>query len=72
MLNIGFRPTFGGTQKRMEVNIFDFDKEIYGEEIITEFYQKIRSEVKFNNVGALKSQLLNDKEQALRILKNQL
>ena len=70
MLNIGFRPTFGGTQKRMEVNIFDFDQDIYGKEIIVEFYQKIRSEIKFQNVGALKSQLQNDKTDALRILKN--
>jgi riboflavin kinase / FMN adenylyltransferase len=69
MLNIGFRPTFGGEQKRMEVNIFDFNTEIYGEEITLEFYKKIRSEIKFNNVGALKAQLLNDKEEAQRILK---
>ena len=69
MLNIGFRPTFGGTQKRVEVNIFDFDQDIYGNEIVVEFYHKIRSEVKFQNVGSLKSQLHNDKKIALQILK---
>lgn len=70
MLNIGFRPTFGGTQKRMEVNIFDFNQDIYGDEILVEFYHKIRSEIKFQNVGALKSQLHKDKKEALKILKD--
>jgi riboflavin kinase/FMN adenylyltransferase len=68
MLNIGYRPTFGGTQKRMEVHIFDFDQDIYGQEIILEFYSKIRSEIKFQNVGALKAQLSMDKEAAKKIL----
>lgn len=70
MLNIGFRPTFGGTQKRVEVNIFNFNQNIYGKEIVVEFYHKIRSEVKFENLGALKSQLQNDKIEAQQILKN--
>jgi riboflavin kinase/FMN adenylyltransferase len=68
MLNIGYRPTFGGTQKRMEVNIFDFNQDIYGQEITLEFYSKIRSEIKFQNVGALKAQLTQDKAAALKIL----
>ena len=70
MLNIGFRPTFGGIQKRIEVNIFNFDQNIYGEEIVVEFYRKIRSEIKFENLGALKSQLQSDKTNAQQILKN--
>lgn len=70
MLNIGYRPTFGGTQKRVEANIFDFDKDIYSEKIMVEFYHKIRSEVKFENLGALKAQLQNDKKAALAALIN--
>jgi len=70
MLNIGFRPTFGGTQKRVEVNIFDFNRDIYGNEIMVEFYHKIRSEIKFQNVGALKAQLHKDKKEAITILEN--
>lgn len=70
MLNIGYRPTFGGTQKRVEVNIFNFEKDIYNQEIKVEFYHKIRSEIKFQNVGALKSQLQKDKLEVLSILKN--
>lgn len=70
MLNIGFRPTLGGTHKRVEVNIFDFEKDIYGKEITVEFFHNIRSEIKFENLGALKSQLHNDKIAAQQILKN--
>lgn len=68
MLNIGFRPTFGGTQKRIEVHIFDFGREIYGKHIRIEFYHKIRSEIRFENIGALKSQLEQDKQAALNLL----
>lgn len=70
MLNIGFRPTLGGIHKRVEVNIFDFDQDIYGKEIVVEFFHNIRSEIKFENLAALKSQLHNDKIQAQQILKN--
>ncbi len=70
MLNIGYRPTFGGTQKRIEVHIFDFEREIYGEGITIEFHKKIRSEIKFENIGALKEQLQLDKTSAQQILKN--
>jgi riboflavin kinase/FMN adenylyltransferase len=70
MLNIGYRPTFGGTQKRMEVNIFDFDQNIYGKEINIELHGKIRSEIKFQNIGALKEQLHQDKEAAQKILES--
>lgn len=69
MLNIGYRPTFGGTQKRVEVNIFDFDRDIYGEDITVEFYKKIRSEVKFESIEVLKAQLHKDKQETLKILK---
>jgi riboflavin kinase/FMN adenylyltransferase len=52
----------------VEVNIFDFDKDIYGDEIRVEFYHKIRSEIKFQNIGALRAQLHDDKEKAMAIL----
>ena len=70
MLNIGFRPTFGGTQKRIEVHIFDFDQNIYGKEIVVEFYRKIRSELKFNKIDDLKTQLQKDKIKAQKFLEN--
>lgn len=61
MLNIGNRPTVDGTYQTIEVNIFDFDQEIYGENLKVEFLQKIRDEQKFNGLDALKAQIAKDK-----------
>ena len=68
MLNIGYRPTVGGKIKTIEVNIFDFDQEIYGDSISLYFKSKIRDEVKFQDVEALKTQLAEDKKKALSLL----
>ena len=61
MLNIGNRPTVDGTYKTIEVNILDFNKEIYGENLRVEFVQKVRAEQKFNGLDALKAQITQDK-----------
>lgn len=61
MLNIGNRPTIGGDNKTIEVNIFDFDKDIYESEITLEFVDLIRKEIKFNSLDELKEQLAADK-----------
>ncbi len=67
--NIGIRPTVGGTSPVLEVNIFDFKKEIYGKRIKVEFVKKIRDEKKFNSLDDLKKQIAIDvntaKEQLL-------
>jgi riboflavin kinase / FMN adenylyltransferase len=68
MLNIGNRPTVDGTFKTIEVNIFDFDREIYGETLKVEFLQKIRNEQKFNGLDELKTQIAKDKETCMAIL----
>ncbi len=68
MSNIGFRPTFDHGDLTIEVNIFDFDKNIYGKEITISFVKRMRDEHKFENIEALKSQLVKDKIQALKIL----
>ena len=68
MMNIGVRPTFDGEVKTLEVNIFDFDKEIYGDTIQVRFIDRIRDEVKFSGVEELKAQLASDKKEALEIL----
>ena len=62
MLNIGNRPTIGGDNKTIEVNIFDFEKDIYESEISIEFVDLIRKEIKFNSLDELKAQLKADKE----------
>lgn len=61
MLNIGNRPTIGGDNKTIEVNIFDFDEDIYESEITIEFVDLIRKEIKFSSLDALKEQLQSDK-----------
>lgn len=70
MLNIGTRPTVDGTFRTIEVNIFEFDKEIYGEKLTVQFVQKIRNEQKFNGIVELKAQLVEDKIVALDILRS--
>ena len=68
MMNIGHRPTFDGKQQSIEVNIFDFEKSIYGQNLRIEPIQRIRDEKKFTNIDALKSQLNQDREECLLIL----
>ncbi|WP_428234662.1 bifunctional riboflavin kinase/FAD synthetase [Gracilimonas sp.] len=68
MMNIGVRPTFGEDLRTLEVNIFDFDREIYGDTIQVRFIDRIRDEKKFDGVEGLKAQLGADKHTALQIL----
>lgn len=68
MLNIGVRPTVDGVGRTIEVNIFNFNEDIYGEELTIEFILRIRSEQKFPNVDVLKQQLVLDREKALLLL----
>jgi len=68
MMNIGVRPTVDGTNRTIEVNLFDFDREIYGETLRIYFHQRLRGEVKFENLDALKAQLAKDKEESRKVL----
>lgn len=68
MMSIGFNPTIGGDKKRIEVNIFDFDKDIYSETIRIFFKQKLRDEKKFETLEELKKAMEGDKEKTLNIL----
>jgi riboflavin kinase/FMN adenylyltransferase len=68
MMNIGVRPTVGGTRKVIEVNIFDFDTSIYNQTIKVYVNYFLRDEVKFNGLDALKEQLSFDKVNALKLL----
>ncbi len=68
--NIGRRPTVNeGTESRLEVNLFDFDGDIYDTEITVALHQYIRAEVKFSGLDALKAQIASDAEQARLILR---
>lgn len=68
MMNIGYRPTIDGKKRVIEVNIFDFDKDIYGEIIQVFVHQLIRGEIKFTGLDMLKIQLEKDKYTAKTFL----
>ena len=71
MMNIGYRPTVGGIKKMIEVNIFDFDKNIYGQKIKIVIKKYLRPEQKFESLEKLKDQLSKDKENAIQALKSE-
>ena len=72
VLNIGVRPTIkqSAPQKRCEAHLLDFKSDIYGEEVEVIIQKKIRDEVKFKSLQALKRQIQKDIQQARKIFKN--
>ena len=68
MMNIGTRPTFDGRNRTLEVNIFDFDGDLYGQTVIITFVARLREERKFESPEALISQLKADREATERCL----
>ena len=71
MLNIGYRPTVvGNNLLSVEVNLFNFSENLYGDKIKVEFIKRIREEIKFESLESLKFQLQKDKEMCLGILNN--
>ena len=67
MLYIGFRPTISSDKFAIEVNIFNFNKDIYNETITIYFIERIRDDRKFDSLDQLKEQITNDKETILKI-----
>ena len=65
MMNIGFNPTFGSNEKTIEVNIFDFNRDLYDKNIRIEFLKFIRDEIKFDNAEELQNQLIEDRENCI-------
>jgi riboflavin kinase/FMN adenylyltransferase len=70
MTNIGMRPTVDGTKRTIEVNIFDFDEDIYNEYMRVKISAYLREEVKFDGLNQLKDQLAKDKVNAQLHLEN--
>ena len=68
MMNIGFKPTVDGSTRSIEVHIFEFDDDIYSDNITVEFIKALRKEMKFKSLEELKKQLALDKVNALNIL----
>ncbi|WP_336513854.1 bifunctional riboflavin kinase/FAD synthetase [Pollutibacter soli] len=65
MMNIGVRPTVDGTRRMIEVNIFNFHDDIYGEIVKVSVYHFIRREKKFSGLDELKAQLFADMRESL-------
>jgi len=72
MGNIGYRPTIQPGELTIEVHIFDFEADLYDQEITIRFIDRIRDEQKFDSIADLRQQLLHDRETALNLLKNEL
>jgi len=68
MMNIGIRPTFDGKQQTLEVNLFDFDEDIYGKEVQVRFFGRIREEKKFSGKQELIEQLEDDQQKVKQLL----
>jgi riboflavin kinase/FMN adenylyltransferase len=68
MMNIGMRPTIGNSARVTEVNLFNFDREIYGETMRVFVKKRLRDEVKFPGINEMVKQMGVDKENALKIL----
>lgn len=62
--NIGSRPTVDGTRSLLEVHLFDFERDIYGQHVQVSFLHKLREEQRFDTFDALKQQIMADVAQA--------
>jgi len=63
--NVGNRPTLQGDDRFvLEVHMFDFNRDVYGEQVSVHFLERIRDERKFESFDALREQILRDAEQA--------
>ena len=62
MLNIGTRPTFGGTATTIEAHLLDFSGDLYGRPMAVAFFSRVRDERRFDSVEALEAQLRHDRE----------
>lgn len=65
--NLGCRPTFGGLQPFLEVYLFDFNRDLYGQCITVEFVQHLRAEKYFSSVDSLRDQIEKDVQHAKQL-----
>jgi len=70
VLNIGKRPTFDGNEELLEVHLFDFSDDLYGKNLQIKLKKHIRSEIKFDNIEELKTQIEKDFIVAKEFFKN--
>ncbi|MBL0736425.1 bifunctional riboflavin kinase/FAD synthetase [Flavobacterium sp. GN10] len=72
MMNIGFNPTVNGEKQTIEVHLFNFDKDIYDQNIEVSLLHYIREEQKFSSIDALKAQLNQDQVDSLNFINSSL
>ena len=72
VVNLGVRPTVDEDSLRrvLEFHLFDFDRDLYGEDVELRFLRYLRPEQKFENVAALREQIARDVEAARSIFAN--
>jgi riboflavin kinase / FMN adenylyltransferase len=68
MMNIGYRPTVNGKERRIEVHLFNFNEDIYHETLRVELIFHTRKEMKFDGIASLKRQLEMDKQMISELL----
>jgi riboflavin kinase/FMN adenylyltransferase len=66
--NIGMRPTFAEPERTIEAHVFDFNRDIYGQDVRLEWIERIRPERKFNSAQELSAQIAADLKRAKEIL----
>ena len=71
MLNIGFRPTVNGKERRIEIHIFGLNYDLYDKILKIILIHKIRDEIKFTTLDELKVQLGKDKIKSIKLLENE-
>jgi riboflavin kinase/FMN adenylyltransferase len=69
VVNVGYRPTFGEDQYWIEAYVFDFSGDLYDRELAIQFLYRIRAEMRFSGVDALKRQVAVDMDTAQRLLR---
>jgi riboflavin kinase / FMN adenylyltransferase len=70
--NVGYKPTFNKEALRVsvEVNVFNFDRDIYGKQVIVEWHKYLRKEQKFSGINELVAQIERDKQNAIQFFNN--
>ena len=68
VMNVGVRPTVDGRALRIEVNLFDFDRDLYGQRLEVDLVARLRGEQKFGSLDDLRAQIAKDAENARKAL----
>jgi riboflavin kinase/FMN adenylyltransferase len=66
--NVGVRPTFDGQRRQVETHLLDWSGNLYGQEIVVQFFHRLRGEQKFSGIDSLVAQIRTDAEQAKGLL----